>query len=137
MRTARQSYRLAVAVAVVTALFLAFGIAALGIIGDGGREDRAYLAVFAVLALGTLVARLRPRGMAIALSATAVTQVVVAVVALAGLPDSQDVSVLDVLALTAMYAGLFALSAWLFRRAAEHTAVAPNGQVEHPGAPSA
>jgi hypothetical protein len=75
--------------------------------------------------------------MAVALLATAVTQVVVAVVALAALPDSEDVSVLDVVALTAMYAGLFALSAWLFRRAAEHTSVAPNGQVERPGAPTA
>ena len=124
MKTARSTYRLAVAVALGTALFLAFGIAALGIIGDGGRADRMYLAVFAVLAVGTVAARLRPRGMALALLATAATQVIVAVVALAGgFPDSQNVSVLDVVALTVMYAGLFGLSAWLSRRAAQRSAV--------------
>jgi hypothetical protein len=55
VRTARQSYRLALAVALLTALLLAFGIAALGIIGDGGREDHVHLAVFVVLVVGTLV----------------------------------------------------------------------------------
>ena len=124
MKTARSTYRLAVAVAVGTALFLALGIGALGIIGDGGRADRMYLAVFAVLAVGTVAARLRPHGMALALLATAATQVIVAVVALAGgFPDSQNVSVLDVVALTVMYAGLFGLSAWLFRRSAEQSAM--------------
>lgn len=125
MKTARSSYRLAVAVAVATALFLAFGIGALGVIGDGGRADRMYLAVFVVLVVGSVAARLRPRGMAVALTATAVTQVLVAVVALAtGLPDAENASVLDIVALTVMYAGLFGLSAWLFRRADERSAVA-------------
>jgi hypothetical protein len=124
MTTARTSYRLAVAVAGGTALFLAVGIGALGIIGDGGRADRMYLAVFVVLVVGTVAARLRPRGMARALLATAATQVLVAVVALAtGLPDSHNASVLDIVALTVMYAGLFAFSAWLFWRAAERSAV--------------
>ena len=55
----------------------------------------------------------------LALAAAAATQVLVAVVALvSGLPRTEDVSVLDVVALTVMYAGLFGLSAWLFRRAA-------------------
>ena len=122
MTTARSTYRLAVAVALGTALFLALGIGALGIIGDGGRADRMYLAVFAVLVVGTIAARLRAGGMAIALAATAATQVLVAVVALvAGFPDADNVSVLDVVALTVMYAGLFGLSAWLFRRSASQS----------------
>lgn len=124
MKKATTSYRLAAGIALVTALFLAFGIGALGIIGDGGRADRMYLAVFAVLAVGTVLARLRPRGMALALAATAVTQVLVAVVALvSGLPDSEGASVSDILMLTVMYAGLFGLSAWLFWRASEQSAV--------------
>ncbi len=124
MKKATTSYRLAAGIALVTALFLAFGIGALGIIGDGGRADRMYLAVFAVLAVGTVLARLRPRGMAFALAATAVTQVLVAVVALvSGLPDSEGASVSDILMLTVMYAGLFGLSAWLFWRASEQSAV--------------
>lgn len=122
MMTAQTSYRLAVAVALATVLFLVLGIGALGIIGDGGRSDRIYLAVLGVLVIGTAVARLKPHGMALALLATAFTQVLVAAVALlAGLHHAEDASVLDIVGLTVMYAGLFGLSAWLFRRAAEQT----------------
>ena len=71
------SYRLAVAVALATVLLLLFGIGALGVIGDGGPADRVYLAVLAVLVVGSLLARFRPRGMALTLLATALTQVVV------------------------------------------------------------
>ena len=121
--TARTSYRLAIGVAVGTVLFLLFGIGALGIIGAGGEPDRMYLGVLAVLAVGTALARLRPRGMAWALAATALAQVVVAVIALAtGLQDTEGASVLEILGLTAMYAGLFALSAFLFWRAARQPA---------------
>ena len=124
MQSAQRSYALALAVAVGTALFLALGIGALGIIGEGGEADRLYLAVFVVLAVGSLAARLRPQGMALALLATAVTQVLVAVVALVTVaPDTEGVSVLDVVGLTVMYAGLFGLSAWLFRRAAQPSPV--------------
>lgn len=115
-------YRLAIAVALATVLFLILGIGALGIIGDGGRSDRMYVGVLAVAAVGTVVARLRPRGMALALLATALAQVLVAVIALlAGLHREAGASVVDILGLTAMYAGLFCLSAWLFRRAAEQS----------------
>ena len=41
---------------------------------------------------------------------------VVAIVA--GLPEQEGGSVLDVLGLSLMYAGLYAASAWLFRRSA-------------------
>lgn len=117
--TPRTSYRLAIGVAVGTVLFLLFGIGALGIIGAGGEPDRMYLGVLAVLAVGTVLARLRPRGMAWALAATALAVVAVAVVALAtGLQDSDGASVLEILGLTAMYSGLFGLASVLFRRAA-------------------
>lgn len=117
--TATTSFRLAIAVAVGTALMLVLGIGALGVIGDGGRADRGYLAVLLVLAVGTALARLRPRGMALALLATALTQVVVPVVVLAtDVPGTEDVSVLDVVGLTVMFAGLFGVSALLFHRAA-------------------
>ncbi|HET6967189.1 MAG TPA: hypothetical protein VFI44_02875, partial [Ornithinibacter sp.] len=103
------------------------GIGALGIIGAGGRADRGYVAVLLVLAVGTALARLRPRGMSIALLATALTQVLVPVVVLAAdVPGTEGTSVVDVVGLTAMYAGLFCASAWLFRRAADQRSrVAP------------
>ena len=130
MKSATTYYRLAIAVAVGTVLFLVWGIGALGIIGDGGRPDRMYAGVLAVCAVGTVLARLRPRGMALALLATAVAQALVAVLALAaGLQHTEGASVIEILGLTAMYAGLFCLSAWLFRRAAEQgAAVAVGGR---------
>jgi hypothetical protein len=112
-------FRLGIAVAGATALFLLFGIGALGVIGDG-EHDGMYLGVLAVLLIGTVVARLRPRPMAGVLLATAVAQVLVAVVAIArGLHDSPGASIGELLMLTAMYAGLFTVSAWLFWKASE------------------
>ena len=111
-------YLLGVVAAVGAVLLLILAIGALGIIGDGGRDDRVYLAVPAVLVLGTIAARLRAPGMSVALLATAATQVLATLVALiAGVPE--DASIVDILGINAMYAGLFCLSAWLFRRAAE------------------
>ena len=67
--------------------------------------------------------------MSLALLATAATQVLVTVVALvAGVPE--EASIVDILGINAMYAALFCLSAWLFRRAAEQDSpVAVDGRV--------
>jgi hypothetical protein len=120
MPAPRTAYRLGLALALLTALFLFLAIGALGIIGEGGEPDRLFLAVFVTLAVGTVVARLRARGMAFALLATSVVTALVAVVALAtGQQDTPGASVLEIVGLTAMYAGLFALSGWLFWRAAQ------------------
>ena len=127
MRSPATAYRLGLAVAVGTALFLLLGAGALGIIGDG-QADRAYAAVLAVLVVGSIVVRLRAAGMAVVLLLTALTQVVVPVVLLVGgFEGTQGASVLDVVGLTVMYAGLFGLSAWLFRRAAEARQGVPVG----------
>lgn len=113
-------YRLGLGLALATVLFLVWAIGALGIIGDGSRHDRMYLAVIGVLVLGTVLARLRARGMALTLAATAAAQAVVGGVALvAGYHEVPGASVLEILGLTGMYAALFAASAWLFRQSAE------------------
>jgi hypothetical protein len=113
------SYRLGLGLTVLTVLFLVYGIGALGIIGAGGRPDRLYLGVLTVVVLGTLVARLRPAGMALTLLATALAHGVVVVIALvAGYQEEPGASVLEILGLNAMYAGLFCVAAWLFRQAA-------------------
>ena len=112
-------YRLAAAVAVATVLFLILAIGALGIIGAGGRPDRIYAGVLVVAVIGTAVARLRPGGMAVALAATAGAQALVTLTAfLAGLHETEGASSLDIVGVNAMYVALWALSAWLFRRAA-------------------
>jgi hypothetical protein len=113
-------YRLAVALAVGALLFLVLGIGALGIIGDG-RDDQVYVSVLAVAVICSAVARLRPHGMALAFLATAFAQVLVSATALlAGLHDNGG-SIVDILGLTGMYAGLFCVTAWLFWRAAEQS----------------
>ena len=115
-------YLLAVGAAVATVLFLVLAIGALGIIGDGGSDDRIYVAVLAVLVIGSVIARLRPHGMSLTLLATAATQALVTVIALVGgVPE--NASVVDILGINAMYAALFCLSAWLFRRAADEQRV--------------
>ena len=130
MKTASTYYRLAMGMALATVLFLIYGIGALGIIGAGGRPDRMYVGVLAVGAIGTVLARLRPRGMALTLLAMALAQALVAVIALvAGLQHTEGASILEILGLNGMYAALFSLSAWLFRRAAEQqSAVAVSGR---------
>jgi hypothetical protein len=120
MKSASTYYRLGIGVAVATVLFLVWAVGALGIIGEGGEPDRIFVGVLAVLAVGTVVARLRPRGMALALLATAAAQLLVAVIAIAaGLQDTEGASVVEILGINAMYAALFGLSSWLFWRAAE------------------
>lgn len=115
----RSYYVLGLAATVGTVLVLLFGIGALGIIGAGGRPDRIYLIVLVVLVVGVAGSLLRPRGLTVALLATALTQVVVSATALVGPVDGvEDASRGDVVTITAMYAVMFCLCAGLFHRAA-------------------
>ncbi len=119
VRSPRAYYVGAVVVAVGTALFLVLSAGALGIIGSGGRPDLMYVGVLVVLVLGSVVARLRARGMAVVLLVTAMGPLVVAGIALAtGLHRTEGASALDIVALSGMFAAMFGCSAWLFRRAA-------------------
>ena len=117
--SATTSYRLGLALALGAYVLLVLGAGALGIIGDGGRPDLMYAAVLLVGLVGAVVARLRAGGMVYALGATAAGTLLVAVIALvAGLHDGSAGRAADIVGISAMYAGLFAVSAWLFRRAA-------------------
>lgn len=109
------SYRAATGVAVVTAFVLVWMNLAVGIIGN--EENPANLMFGGVLAvgfIGALFARFRPRGMALALVATAVAQVLVCVIALTAGIEAPWI-------LTAMYAGFWLASAGLYRKAGETT----------------
>ena len=112
------TYRAAVAVAVGTALFLVLAMGALGIVGtEGDRADLLYLAGLAVGVVGAVAARLRPRGTARAMVATAASMLVAGLIALLlGKHEAEYSSVPEIMGLSAMFAALFATSAWLFRR---------------------
>lgn len=122
--TTTTAYRLAIAVAVGTALFLVWGIGALGVVGsDGDPADLMFFGVLAIGLGGSIVARGQPYGMARAMFTTAAATLVVGVIALMlGKHEAQYSSVWEILGLTGMYATLFALSGWLFRSALGETA---------------
>jgi hypothetical protein len=123
MTQPRTYYWLGLAVAGFTALFLVWAVGALGIVGDGGPPDLLYLGALAVGVVGTLLARFRASGMARAFTAAAVVTLLAPIAVVVG--DLLDgASALDLLGLTAMYAGLFGAAAWLFHRAARETAPA-------------
>jgi hypothetical protein len=76
------AYRAAVGVACAAGLLLVWLNAAVGMIGDG-PVNLMYLGVIAVGFVGASIARFLPRGMSLALFATAIAQMLVPVVALA------------------------------------------------------
>jgi hypothetical protein len=119
--TSKIAYRTAIAMAIGAALFLLWGMAALGVIGiDGARTDLMYFGVLAMGISGAIVARFQPEGMARAMVVTAGAIVLVGVIALLlGKQDAEYSSVVEVVGLTAMFATLFAGSALLFRTAAK------------------
>ena len=125
------AYKVAVGLAVAAAFVLAWINAAAGIIGDG-PVNLMYLGVIAVGFVGAVIARFQSSGMALALFATAVTQMLVPVIALmmwkAGWkellidPNSPHPpfhpGIAPVFVLNAVFAMLWVGSAWLFLRAA-------------------
>jgi hypothetical protein len=125
------AYRVATGVAVAAALVLFWITAAASIIGDG-PVNLMYLGVLAIGFVGTFIARFQPRGMALALFATAIAQMFVPVIALviwkAGWQDLLidpnsphppfHPGIAPVFGLNAVFAMLWVVSAWLFRKAA-------------------
>lgn len=116
----RSAHRLALCAAVATPLLLLWIIGAVGLIGvEGDPFDRIYGGVIAVGVAGALIARLRPRGMARAMVATACAQAVVAAIALIiGKQHSPVSSVVEILGLNGFFVVLWLVSARLFVRAA-------------------
>lgn len=119
-RNARDTlHRTATALAVLAALMLIWVNLAVGIIGsEDNPANGLYLGVLAVLGIGVLLARFRPRGMALALFATAVAQALVPLIALviwSPLVASTQALLIS-LGANAFFVVLFAGSALLFRR---------------------
>lgn len=118
-RAGNLAYRAAVGVAVVAALMLVWSNLAVGLIGsEDNPANLMYAGVLAVGIVGAVIARLRPRGMARAMVATALTQALVAVIALIAGFGHLWKGLLEIIVLNAFFVVLFVASAWLFRRAA-------------------
>ena len=112
------AYRSATGITLVAAFLLVWLSLGVGIIGrDGDPANLMYFGVLAVGIIGAVIARLQPYGMARALYAMALAQALVAAFALIaglGLPWSGPA---EILILNGFFIGMFAGSAWLFRRA--------------------
>lgn len=108
----RQAYRAGAAVAMTAALLQIWINLAVGTIGsEDNPANWIYAAVVAVAAIGATVARFRASGMVAAMTAVAVAQSLAFFVALAaGLGFTGPITV--------FFAGLWLISAGLFRKAA-------------------
>jgi hypothetical protein len=111
--TGNRTYRTATGIALAAAFILIWINLAVGIIGtEDNLANSMFGGVLAVGVIGALIARFQPEGMAHALIATTIAQASVAVIALfAGWGE-------EAVILPMLFAALWLISAWLFRKAA-------------------
>jgi hypothetical protein len=116
-----RAYRAAAAVALGTSFLLVWINLAVGIIGnDDNPANLMFFAVIAVAFIGAIVARFDAAGMARAMMIAAAIQALIgAGVMIKGLGFMEPPGPLGLFVLIECFAGLWLLSAWLFRKAAQ------------------
>lgn len=115
---AGSAYRTGAAVAIVGSLLLIWISGAVGIT-DSDADLLLVLSLPAVALIGAIVARFRPRGLALAMFATALAQAATATGALiAGVVPPHN-SAIEILGLTGFFVALFVGAGLLFRQAEE------------------
>jgi hypothetical protein len=120
-RTATNAaYRAGAGIAIAAAFILVWINLAVGIIGaEGNPANLIFGGVLVIGFVGAILARFRPRGMACALIATACAQALTGAIALyIGWSSERANWPIAMVILTAVFVALWALSAWLFRKAA-------------------
>lgn len=126
MLNSTNSYRLALAIAILTSLLLIWMSLGVGIIGaDGDPSNRMYFWVIAAGVISAAVGRLKARAMARAMFAMAFVMAAIGVYAIAiglGMPYSPP---LEILGLTGFFVVAFGIAGWLFLRAAAGEAEPP------------
>jgi len=119
VRATRNSrYRAGAAVALLTGFLVTWANGAVGIIGN--EANPANLMFFAVIAMaiaGSFAARFKAPGMAVTMAAAALGQFAVPLIAMAIWSPPIDMDLARTLLFNSVFAGLWLLSAWLFRRA--------------------
>lgn len=119
--TGNTAYRTGAAIAIAATFLLVWVNAAVGIT-DSEADGLYFLLVPTVAFIGALVARFRPRGMAIAMFTAALTVVSITVVALiAGIVPAFN-SAFEVLGIAGFFGMMFVGSGLLFREAARQRA---------------
>ena len=118
-KTGEAAYRAAVGLALGSALLLSWVNGAVGIIGSEDNDaNLMYGGMLVVGAIGAVIARFKPEGMARALFATALAQTLVAVIALVGRMGSPYSGPLEIVTSNGFFVALFVGSAVLFSKAA-------------------
>jgi len=118
-KTGEAAYRTALGLALGSALLLGWVNGAVGIIGsEDNKANLMYGGVLVVGAIGAVIARLKPLGMARALFATALAQTLVAVIALVERMGAPYSGPLEIVTINGFFVALFVGSAVLFSKAA-------------------
>ena len=118
-KTGKAAYRAAVGLALASALLLGWVNGAVGIIGSEDNDaNLMYGGVLAVVAIGAIIVRFKPEGMARVLFATALAQTLVAVIALVGRLGSPYSGPLEIVSVNGFFVALFVGAAVLFSKAA-------------------
>ena len=121
-------YRAAYGIAVATGFLTVWVNLAVGMFGsENDAINLMFAGVLLVAAMGSLLARFRPRGMARAMAATAAAQLLAAALGLAiglatGMDEGQGLGLAWETFLTACFALPWLVSAQLFRKAAQRQA---------------
>jgi hypothetical protein len=121
------AYKLAAGIGVAAGLLLVWANLAVGLVGsEDNPANLLYGGVLAVALIGAIVARFRPLGMSNAMFAAAFTYVVVTAIALfiwtpTGEAAEPQVRLVNVLVANGVFAAIWAVSGWLFRRASANS----------------
>lgn len=119
LKAVGRSYRVATGIALAAGFLILWINGAVGIIGsEDNPANLLFAGALATGAIGAVIARFKPAGMAWALSATALAQFLVPVVALLIWRPDFSPGVVHVFVLNFVFVLLFATAAWLFRHAA-------------------
>lgn len=116
-------YKIALGWALGSALFLIWTNLAVGIIGsEDNVANLMYFGVVLILITSAFIARFRPKGMAIALLATALAHASTIVIALiAGMEDYPGSSVYEIIMVNGFFITQFSLAGGLFWLASEES----------------
>ena len=119
-RSTNLSYRFASAFAVAAAFLLVWVNGAVGLLGDEGNPaNLMFLGVIIVAILGAVIVRARSAGMAQVLLVTAAVQLLAGIIGLAvGWASPGNQGIYEVVLGTALFAGLWLASAFLYSKAA-------------------
>jgi hypothetical protein len=104
------TYRIGAALGLAAGFFLLWANAAVGYIGDDNPLNIVFVGVVALAFVGSLVARFRPRGMAVAMAAAGIAHFIAGAIGFPQDPITGPV--------TLVFTAMWLTSAWLFRNAA-------------------